>query len=45
MCEFCKAEVNTREIIISDENDKTGKQFETLISMQYGYYVQKEVSK
>ncbi|EEO2765206.1 hypothetical protein K4A18_003183 [Listeria monocytogenes] len=22
MCEFCKAELNTREIIISDENDK-----------------------
>ncbi|EIC1902870.1 TPA: DUF1642 domain-containing protein [Listeria monocytogenes] len=26
-------------------NDKTGKQLETLISMQYGYYVQKEVIK
>ncbi|EEU8427175.1 DUF1642 domain-containing protein [Listeria innocua] len=26
-------------------NDKSGKQLETLISMQYGYYVQKEVSK
>ncbi|EAE6298047.1 DUF1642 domain-containing protein [Listeria monocytogenes] len=26
-------------------NDKTGKQFETLVSMQYGYYVQKELSE
>ncbi|TYV04819.1 DUF1642 domain-containing protein [Listeria monocytogenes] len=26
-------------------NDKSGKQLETLISMQYGYYVQKEVIK
>ncbi|HAC3348402.1 hypothetical protein DVB96_08195 [Listeria monocytogenes] len=26
-------------------NDKSGKQLETLISMQYGYYVQKEASE
>ncbi|EPB3146644.1 DUF1642 domain-containing protein [Listeria monocytogenes] len=26
-------------------NDKSGKQLETLISMQYGYYVQKEANE
>ncbi|EPP0992800.1 DUF1642 domain-containing protein [Listeria monocytogenes] len=26
-------------------NDKSGKQLETLVFMQYGYYVQKEVSE